>query len=206
MINRAFLLPVWAFVVAGFVSAATGQAVAGEIVDRAAEAESFLQDGKPVKALGAAEAAYDATWRAIPLSFTKALFAASAPEGFGRYTPRENAVFSAGDEIVVYAEPVGYAYGEGANGFSIDLDADLDVRTASGQILASQTGFSRLSYTSPIRERAFNVTLTFAFDGLKPGDYVLAVTLRDTHSDKSGSFELPFTIAAPAPQSRPAED
>ena len=188
MINRVFLLPVWALVVAGVVSAATEKAVAGEVVDRAAEA------------------AYDATWRAIPLSFTKALFAASAPEGFGRYTPRDKAVFSAGEEIVVYAEPVGYAYGEGADGFSIDLDADLDVRTASGQILARQTGFSRLSYTSPIRERAFNVTLTFSFDGLKPGDYVLAVTLRDAHSDKSGSFELPFAIAASEPPAAPAKE
>ncbi len=216
---RAAFLRVLAFAAAIAMAFLPVRASAGDIVDSAAEAERLLAASEPVEALAAAEAAYDATWRAIPLSFRKALFVDGKPAGFGRYTPRQSATFKAGDEIVVYAEPVGYAYGvkggdgaenggkdEGDESFTIDLDADLEVRTGGGQILASSEGFSRLSQTAAIRERAFNVTLEFAFTGLKPGDYVLAVTLRDVHSDKKGTFELPFVMDAPKPQSRPAEE
>jgi hypothetical protein len=47
------------------------------------------------------------------------------------------------------------------------------------------------------RNKEFQVFITYNFQGLKPGDYVLATTLRDRNSPKTGSFELPFTIVAP---------
>ena len=60
-------------------------------------------------------------------------------------------------------------------------------------------GFAVLDMTSRRRNKEFQVFITYSFAGLKPGDYVLVTKLRDRNADKSGSFELPFTIVEPAP-------
>ncbi|PLX36155.1 MAG: hypothetical protein C0606_15695 [Hyphomicrobiales bacterium] len=200
MIKKASLLPALAFAAVGF-----GPALAGDIVNKAIEVENSLQNGQPVAALTAAEAVYDATWTAMPLSFAKATFTDGAADGYGRFTARESNVFSPSDQIMLYAEPLGYGYGETDKGFAIDLDADLELRTAGGQILAAQKDVSRLSHVSARPERAFHLSLSFVFEGLSAGDYVVAITLRDAHSDKSGAFELPFTVDSGKPKPRPGE-
>ena len=48
------------------------------------------------------------------------------------------------------------------------------------------------------------MTLAFGVPYLRPGDYVGHFTVRDQNSDKTGTFDLPFTVAAPAPASADA--
>jgi hypothetical protein len=167
---------------------------AGEILDRAQTAERLIGEGQTVEALAEMEAAFNAAWAAAPLGFSEALFVAREPEGFGIYAARSNNVFRKDEQMLVYAEPFGYGYGNVGGLFTIDLSADFELRTPSGQVLHTQDDFARLSMQSQRRNKEFQVFITFSFDGLRAGDYVLVTRLNDENSEKAGAFELPFTI------------
>lgn len=170
---------------------------AGEIVDNARKAEDLASAGNPVQALASIEEAFNSLWDAAPLGFSEALFVSGRPQGFGIYDMRPNAVFREGEDMLVYAEPFGYGYGRQGDQFEIAFDADFELRTSKGQILHAQEDFAKLDMRSRRRNKEFQIFITYNFKGLKPGDYVLSTRLSDRNSPKTGSFELPFTIAAP---------
>ena len=140
----------------------------------------------------------DTAWDAAPLTFATATFVKGDVEGYGRYTPRADASFAPGEPMVVYTEPVGFGYDRVEDGYKVDLVADFEVLNASGQVLASQTGFADLGVTARKRVHEFHTTLKFAFEGLRAGDYTLAIALRDRASDKSATLTLPFSVAQSA--------
>ncbi|WP_417772352.1 hypothetical protein [Stappia sp.] len=149
-------------------------------------------------ALASAYERLDAAWAEAPLGFTAATFVSGDVTGYGQYTPRADAVFAAGEPLVVYAEPVGFGHAATDDGFRVALAADYEILNPSGQVLASQSGFAELGARARVKIREFHTTLRFAFEGLRPGDYRLVTRLRDTASDKTGSFVLPFTVKAAA--------
>jgi hypothetical protein len=144
--------------------------------------------------LADAWSALDMAWDAAPLAFTTATFVEGKVEGFGRYTPREDARFAPGETMVVYAEPVGFGYDRVEDGYKVDLVADFEILNASGQVLASQTGFADLGMTARSRVHEFHTTLSFAFEGLRAGEYTLAIALHDRAGDKSATLSLPFSV------------
>jgi hypothetical protein len=87
-----------------------GSANAGEIVDKATQAESLVANGKYMEAVEAIEGATTSLWDKLPLSFRKALWIAGPARGFGSSTPRETNAYLAGDEMIAYAEPVGFRW------------------------------------------------------------------------------------------------
>ncbi|ODN71724.1 hypothetical protein [Methylobrevis pamukkalensis] len=181
-------------------AALCGPAAAGELADRSKAAEALLADGKPVQALAEMEAAFNAAWDLAPLGFSEALFVAARPSGFGIYDARLTNIFKEGEDMLVYAEPYGFGYGRDGELFLIDFEADFELKTPTGQILHEQKAFADLKMKSRRRNKEFQVFITYNFSGLKPGDYVLTTRLHDLHSDKTGAFELPFTLmAAPRP-------
>ncbi|WP_051242915.1 hypothetical protein [Stappia stellulata] len=145
--------------------------------------------------LSAALAASAEAWTDAPLGFARALFIEGDAGGFGQYTPRDTArAFGPDDTLTVYVQPLGYGFVESAEGFGIRLIADYELLNPSGQVLAAQTGFAELSYDSRDERREFHALLRFRFDGLRAGDYELAVRLHDVASDKQGDIRLPFRI------------
>ncbi|QGZ36234.1 hypothetical protein [Stappia indica] len=159
-------------------------------------AAALAQQASLPEGLSSAYQALDAAWQQAPLSFAALAFTDGAATGYGRYTPRADAVFAAGDTLTVYAEPVGFGHEETAEGYGVRLTAGFELLNTSGQVLAEQTGFADLRADSRNRLREFHATLSFAFEGLRPGDYRLVTTLTDTVSGKTASGELPFTIRA----------
>ncbi len=165
---------------------------AGEIVDAAAKAESALAEGRPADALAEIGAARDKVWEAMPLTVAQALFVNARPTGHGGYDARASSTFKLGEEILVYAEPVGYGYRRDGDFYWIDLTVDFEIRTTTGQSLGGQEGFGEFKLRSRYRTKEFHTFLSYAFTGLQAGDYVLVTTLNDTVSGQSASFELPF--------------
>ncbi|WP_372423961.1 hypothetical protein [Salinarimonas chemoclinalis] len=148
--------------------------------------------------LAKAEAALVAVWQDVPLGFRTTTFVADAPQGYGVYTARETNVFAPGEPLVVYAEPVGYAWEEIGDGrFRFGFDVDLLIKTPDGTIVGGRENFQRLALESRARNREFMLTLTLTLDGIRPGDYVLEYRTRDIASDEAGTISLPFTIAEP---------
>ncbi len=148
-----------------------------------------------IEAVEKAEQAVIAAWNATPLAYRKAFFVDQA-QGFGVYQARENAIFKGGEPLIVYAEPVGYAWKDNGNGtYSFGFNVDLLLKTAKGEIVGGQENFQSLELTSRSLNREFMLTLTLNVDGAPAGDYVVEYRTRDIHSSKSAVISLPFTVA-----------
>ena len=186
----------------GFVSAlgllaSVSTAAAGPAVDAATKAEALIVEGKPVEALDAFDAAYEALWNVMPLGFRNVRLVDSS-EGYGVYEERADRSYRADDRMAVYVEPVGYSYAETPDGYSIDLKTSLEIRDADGRTVADAEDLWTGSLETRRRNREFNMTLSYVVPFMRPGDYVGVFTVRDGHSEKTGSFEVPFTVLPPA--------
>ena len=167
---------------------------AGPVADLGQKAEAIMASD-PLAALESLDQAVDQVWSASPLLMRKALFVNSA-SGYGIYDERENAVFKVGEPLLVYGEPVGFAYGKnGLGGLEISLVVDFVLVGEDGAELISRDDFAAFVLPVRYRNREFQITLTLNLTGLPAGKYVGKFKLRDKYSDKTNMFELPFEVA-----------
>ncbi len=175
---------------------ATGAGVGMICMSIATAGNASASVPEPSSDLAAALQSLDSAWKAGPLAFTKALFVDAPASGYGAYAPRASNVFKPGDAIVVYAEPVGYDYASHGEEYRIELAVDFEILTTTGQVLAAQNDFAKVGAASRDKLREFQTSLSFTFEGLQAGEYVLMARFRDGASDKSGELRLPFTVEA----------
>ena len=134
-------------------------------------------------------------WEKTPLTQRRSVFVTVKPEVYGAYDERTSNVFKAGEPIITYVEPVGYTWKPVGNGeFQFGVVTDFVIRSRNGKVLGGQEKFLTFSQRSryKVQELMLNITLTLS-DAF-PGDYVVAYTIHDLNSDKSSTFEQPFTI------------
>ena len=180
--------------IAVVLAAAPAVALAGEIADRAAEAEQLLSQGRAADAQAAFDKAAAAFWIASPLQLRVATFADEV-KGFGNYTPHAGTAFKPSDTLLIYLEPIGYAFTPEGDTFKVAIAADMEIHTPGGLVLAKSADFGRLEWNARSKTREVHATLKLPLPKLKPGDYQLLVTLRDQGSPKSTAVTLPFSIA-----------
>jgi hypothetical protein len=171
-----------------------GSATAGEISDKAAEAEELAAAGDFLPAMALLDEAADRLWGDSPLVFRRATWVAEPPFGFGAYSPRESNEFGSGDEMIIYAEPVGFGWRKSGDIWRTAIATDLTVKDADGEVLYEQEDFQKLEIASRVRNREFMATFTYTFSGIPPGEYSVETTLRDSVTGKSGTLSLPFVI------------
>ncbi len=186
-----------AFLSALFVSASYSLGAAGPIVDAAEQAEALQAEDKTVEALDALGEATQEIWTDAPLAFRKVVLVESAG-GLGTYEERTDRSFRPDEKRRVYVEPVGFGYGRSGDAAAIGFTSDLVVENDTGQIFAEAKDLFSVSVESAPDRREFGMTLAFGVPYLRPGEYKAIFTVRDQNSEKTGSFEVPFTIAAPA--------
>lgn len=133
-------------------------------------------------------------WEKRPLGISRALFVARPATGFGVYVPRENADFQKGETLYIYIEPIGYGYERAEDTFRVAMSADFELRTPTGQVLAEQTDFSKLTLESRSANREFQTSFSFAFEGLDAGRYELLIRIRDENGGDPAETTLPFTV------------
>lgn len=173
------------------VALLSAPALAGEIADKAAEAESLLGSGDDAGAIAAARDAFGMAWDATSgLAIGETVLIAEPASGYGIYNPRADDKFKIGEPILIYAEPMGFGYGSPGEGlYSIGFFVDLKVLTEGGEVLGDLQNLTELELTSRYPNREFQANLTYNLEGVPPGRYVLQTTLRDKNSAKIGSFE-----------------
>lgn len=169
-------------------------ATAGDLVDHAGRAEAALAAGRATEAVAALEAALDAVWKAAPLTFRKVVFVTAPPTGFGAFTPRRDAVFAPGEPLLVYAEPIGFAWKPDGDAYGCDLVIDVALRDAGGRVIYEKREMGRMALTSHARNHEFMLKLDLKLRGLPAGDFTLLATVHDRVSQKQGTFTLPFTV------------
>ncbi|TXI03945.1 MAG: hypothetical protein E6Q73_03915 [Pseudorhodobacter sp.] len=163
----------------------------GEIADKATEAESLLSAGDDLGAITAARRAFGKAWEATTgLAIGETALISEPASGYGIYNPRPDDKFKIGEPILIYAEPMGFGYGNPGEGlYSIGFFVDLKVMTEGGEVLGDLQNLTELDLTSRYPNREFQANLTYNLEGVPPGRYVLQTTLRDKNSAKIGSFE-----------------
>ena len=171
-------------------------AAAGPAVDAATRAEALVVEGKTAEALDALAAAMDAICEASPLAFRKVAVVDSSG-GYGVYSERADKTFKPDEKMMVYVEPICFGYGGSGAATTIGFTADLAIENTTGQVLGEAKDVFSLSTPSTPGKREFSMTLSFGVPFLRPGDYKAIFTVRDQNSDKSGTFEVPFTITLP---------
>ncbi|WP_417685533.1 hypothetical protein [Roseibium sp.] len=142
----------------------------------------------------AAQTAFDAAWTAESLSFSTATYADGEATAYGNYAPRASSQFSIGEAITIYAEPVGYSFAEDGDGYAYDLDVGFRLLNSTGQVLVEQQGFAKFSGKSRSKRRELGASLSFAFEGLPAGSYVLTADFNDKIGGKGASLSLPLTV------------
>jgi hypothetical protein len=183
-----------AMLVAASVVSMTPPASAGEIADKAAEAETLLGAGNAAGGFEALNAAVEDFWAAAPLTLRQVYFAGPASAGLAARRP--DGPFQPGEAARVYLEPVGYALAEADGTYTIALDTGIEIRTPGGIILAKAENLGHLEWKGTVRNRSFNGRIRIDLPELKPGDYELLLTVDDPASGKSASATLPFKVAA----------
>jgi hypothetical protein len=170
-------------------------AVAGEISDKAALAETLVGRGYGEAALAAFDKATAAFWAASPLQLRVIAFADSV-SGYGDYAPRANPTFRSGDTLRLYFEPVGYTFTPDGDGVRAAMSVDVEIRSPGGLIYGSADDFVRLEWRGRTPMHEVHASLAMPLPGnLKPGPYLLLLTLRDQGSAKTAAVTLPFSIA-----------
>ena len=170
-------------------------AFAGEITDRAAEAEKALQAGDGAGALEKFRGAEEALWQAMPLAVQNVKQVDSAG-GFGIYTERANHIYKPGEKVVLYMEPVGYGYGsDGLGNSQIALSVDLTVLSDSGEALGTFEKIGSVQVASRSHNRELFFKLDLSLDGLPPGKYKCNFLMHDQNSTKTAPFSTDIEIA-----------
>lgn len=187
---------------AGRAVAATGivlclatAAAAGEVADKAAEAEALLQSGEVAPAFEALSAAVDSFWMNAPLTIKQAFFVTGGEDG-AKFSRRPDGPFQSGETARVHLEPLGYGFSEDSGIFRIALTTSIEIRTPGGLILAKTEDFGRLEWAGRAKSRTFNGRVGIDLPDLKAGDYELLVTVSDEATQKTASVTLPFSVAA----------
>jgi hypothetical protein len=173
-------------------------ASAGPVVDAATRAEALQAQGETVQALDALDEAVDAIWTASPLTFRKVVVVNSSA-GFGVYEEHTDTTFKPDEKMMIYVEPVGFGYGSSGGSTSIGFKADLAIENTTGQVLGEAKDVFSLSTPGTPKKREFSMTLSFGVPFLRPGEYKAVFTVHDQNSTKTGTFDVPFTIALPTP-------
>ena len=181
---------------AALILSLSSLAAAGPIVDAATRAEAANMAGKTVEALEALDEAVEAVWSESPLAFRKVVLVDSSG-GYGVYDERTEKTFRPDEKMMIYVEPVGFGYGGSGTSSKIGFNADLAIQNDTGQVLGESKDIFALSTPSQPGKREFSMTLTFGVPFLRPGEYKAVFTVRDQNSDKSGTFEVPFTLVLP---------
>jgi hypothetical protein len=186
---------------AGRAAAATGiilclatAVTAGEVAEKAAEAEALLQSGEAGPAFEALSAAVDSFWTRAPLTIKQAYFVTG--EDSAKFSPRPDGPFRSGETARVHLEPLGYGFSEDSGIVRVVLTTSIEIRTPGGLILAKTDDFGRLEWAGRAKSRTFNGRVGIDLPDLKAGDYELLVTVSDEATGKTASVTLPFAIAA----------
>ncbi len=171
-----------------------GSATAQTVSDDAKKAEALAAGGKYADAISALDDAAELLWRKSPLVCRRALWVAEKAAGFGEYNPREDNAFKSGEDMLAYAEPIGFDWRKSGDIWHTDLVVDFIIRGKDGKELFRKNDFGKFDIASRARNREFMLNLSYSVTGAPAGEYIAETHLRDKVSGKQGSCSLPFTI------------
>jgi hypothetical protein len=173
-------------------AAATLCAKGDSFPDLLEAAQSHFKAGRLSQALDAVSQAKVVVFEMAPLQFSRCLYVEAPATAYGVYTARKSAVFTDGDTIDLYCEPVGYTFQRRQGMYRFSFATDFQLLDAEQRVLASQENFSAFAFESHQPNTELLININYRFTGVKTGSYTLRTTLKDVNSGKTTTRDLPL--------------
>ena len=151
--------------------------------------------GQTVKEIDARQKAVVEAWEKTPLTMRRAIFVQQKAPMFGAYRERKSNVFKADEQIITYAEPVGYSWKPVEDGFRFGVNIDFLVKSTDGKVLGGQENFLKFDQINHAQVQELNLNMALTLTGISPGTYVVIYTVHDVNNDQVASFSQNFEIA-----------
>lgn len=138
---------------------------------------------KYLEALAEADAAAAYVWEEMPFGLSKALLLSKPCKVYGAFEPRGSNILRDNDPLLVYLEPIGFKYRKLQDGFfEFGVAVDVLVLDEEGKIVLLKDGFRTETVRSRYRIREYFLNLNLPLFGLMPGQYHIALKVRDVVS------------------------
>lgn len=157
------------------------------------QAEALLAGDDPAVVWPAFDRAVELFWAEAPLAFRTVVLAETV-EGYGRYQPRADNRFGAGDRLTVYVEPVGYGWTAIGAEYRIRFAIGMEISSQQRGTLVAEPDFATVERLARNRGREFEATVAFTVPALPPDLYLLALTFRDAATGKTATAAIDFEI------------
>jgi hypothetical protein len=129
-----------------------------------------------------------------PLEIDYFDFVTKEAPNFSNITLRADNIFRAGEPLLIYVEPTGYAFQRKGERLRFGVEVDFELLDESGKVLGGQKKFVQRAIEGWDPVFDFYMNLTYSFKGLAPGKYVVRTVLHDIVDKDEAWFELPFEI------------
>ena len=127
-------------------------------------------------------------------------FVSSEPGGYGIYEDRKSNIFKSGETLLLYVEPVGYAYGtvtddDGNRLYTMNFTLDFFISDKNGNVLGGQENLPISNLVSHHQNKELNLDISIDQSSpFPPGDYVITYRITDENSAKSFDIIKDVTV------------
>lgn len=172
--------------------------------------ESLLSQGTQAvrrgalpEAIGRLEAALDLAREQAPLEARRFLLVQEEPPGFGQYLPRSSNLFSPGEEMLFYLEPVNYSFRRKGDLFEAWLKVDVNLLLPDGTVIYGKRNFFEQIFSARSRIHDLYLNLSLEVSGLDEGLYRVEYVVKDGFSRKECAVHQDVVIREPEPVLNP---
>lgn len=166
-------------------SASVGHAASPS--ELAIEAEALARQGNMPEAMERMQQAADALWDLQQFKIIETTLLVGDE-------PQQTKILQSGEVLSVGALLAGFGYQASGDSLAVSIAVDVDIRHATGRVLASMQDFASVSQTVPGRVAEFSIEMNLTTPALLDGVYEAAFTLRDLASGQSAQFVQEFSI------------
>ena len=174
---------------------APGSVSATGITHTLKKADIQFSKGNTLKASELLRNALVKVYNSSKLTIAKSVLISGEPAGFGMFKRKKNNIYRAGETVIIYVEPVGYHFRKVGNSYRFGLTADFAIQSEDGTILGGKNNFGSWGYSTTGRPLFdFYMVLTYNFNGIEPGRYVVLTTLHDRYGSLSVVIKTPISV------------
>jgi len=162
-----------------------------------------VRRGALSEAIGRLEAALDLARNQAPLQARRFLLVQEDAPGFGQYVPRPTNVFSPGEEMLFYLEPVNYTFRRKAGLFEASLKVDVNLLEPDGTVIYGKRDFFAQIFSAQSKIHDLYLNLSLEVSGLEDGVYRVEYVVKDAFSGKACTVRQDVVIREPEPVLHP---
>jgi len=162
-----------------------------------------LRRGALSEAIGRLDAALNLAREQAPLAARRFLLVQEEPPGFGQYLPRTSSLFSPGEEMLFYLEPVNYTFRRKGDLYEAWLKVDVNLLLPDGTVIYGKRNFFEQVFSARSRIHDLYLNLSLEVSGLDEGVYRVEYVVKDGFSGKECSVHQDVVIRESEPVLHP---